>query len=104
MILSGGEKILPITVENTLSNMAEIEAVAILGTSHDRLGETVTAAIVRMDKSLIEADIDAFCESREALASYEKPRRIVFVESFPRTGSQKIDKVTLAGQLEGEFE
>ena len=104
MILSGGEKVSPSAVENALSDMAGIEAVAVLGMVHDRLGETVTAALIRTDESLTAADVETFCESRGDIAGYEKPRRIAFVESLPRTGSQKIDKVALADQLEGEFE
>jgi non-ribosomal peptide synthetase component E (peptide arylation enzyme) len=31
---------------------------------------------------------------------YEKPRRVAFVDSFPRTGSQKVDKAALSAELE----
>ncbi len=102
MILSGGEKVAPSTVENVLSGMDGVDEVAVFGTPHDRLGETVTAAIV--GDGLESEDVEAFCASREDLAGYERPRRIVFTESFPRTGSQKIDKVALAEQVDGQFD
>lgn len=101
IIHSGGEKVSPATVENVVQELDGVEAVAVLGTPDDRLGEAVTAAVVRADGSLTEADVEAHCEASEKLAGYEKPRRIAFVESFPRTGSQKIDKVALADRLEG---
>ncbi|PSP90131.1 hypothetical protein BRC90_02460 [Halobacteriales archaeon QS_4_69_34] len=103
MILSGGEKVSPSAVENALADIDGVETVAVLGTPHDRLGEAVTAAVVRADESLAAADVEAFCESRADLAGYEKPRRVVFVESLPRTGSQKVDKGALAERLDGAF-
>lgn len=102
MILTGGEKVAPSTVENALSGMEGIEEVAVFGTPHDRLGETVTAAIV--GDGLDSEDVESFGESREDLAGYERPRRVVFMESFPRTGSQKIDKVALAERVSEEFD
>ncbi|HET7323752.1 MAG TPA: class I adenylate-forming enzyme family protein, partial [Halococcus sp.] len=101
MILTGGEKVAPSTVENVLSGMEGIEEIAVFGSAHERLGETVTAAIV--GDGLEQRDVEAFCQSRADLAGYERPRRVVFVESFPRTGSQKIDKVALAEQVGEEF-
>lgn len=98
IIHSGGEKVPPSRVENVLQDMDSVEAVAVFGTEHERWGETVTAAIV--GDGLTEADVEAFCESREDLPGYMKPRRVVFVDEFPRTGSQKIDKVALASQVE----
>lgn len=86
MILSGGEKVAPSTVKNVLSGMDGVEEVAVFGTPHERLGETVTAAIVG-DRTT--EDIEAFCESREDLAGYERPRRVTFVGSFPRPAARK---------------
>ena len=99
IIHSGGEKVSPATVEDVLQELDTIEAVAVFGTPDDRLGETVTAAIVRADESLTEADVERYCDESEALAGYEKPRRVVFVDAFPRTGSQKIDKVALEASV-----
>ncbi|MFC6766813.1 class I adenylate-forming enzyme family protein [Natrinema soli] len=98
IIHSGGEKVPPSKVENVLQDMPNVEAVAVFGTDHDRWGEAVTAAIIGDD--ITEEEVEAFCESREDLPGYMKPRRIVFVDEFPRTGSQKIDKVALADQVE----
>jgi len=62
-------------------------------------GEDVTAAVVG-DDSLTADDVRDFSEEYPGLAGYEKPRRIEFVDSFPRTGSQKVDKAALADDLE----
>jgi long-chain acyl-CoA synthetase len=99
IVLSGGEKVAPSRVESVLVEMDGVEATAVFGTPHDRLGEAVTAAIVG-DDSLAAEEVEAFCEDHDGLASYEKPRRIHFVDSFPRTGSQKVDKAALTDDLE----
>jgi acyl-CoA synthetase (AMP-forming)/AMP-acid ligase II len=98
VILSGGEKVAPSRVESVLAEMDEIDAAAVFGSPHDRLGEAVTAAIIG-DDSLSADDVEAFCEDHHGLAGYEKPRRIHFVDSFPRTGSQKVDRAALAEEL-----
>jgi len=98
IIHSGGEKVPPSKVEDVLQDLSGVEAVAVFGTDHDRLGEAVTAAIV--GPTLTEEDVHQFSESRTDLPGYMKPRRIVFVDEFPRTGSQKIDKVALAEHVE----
>jgi acyl-CoA synthetase (AMP-forming)/AMP-acid ligase II len=82
-----------------LAEMDGIEAAAVFGTPHDRLGEAVTAAVIT-EGSVTEAEVETFCDDHDALAGYEKPRRVLFVESFSRTGSQKIDKTQLAADLD----
>lgn len=99
IVLSGGEKVPPSRVEDVIAEMDGVDDVAVFGTPDDRLGEAVTAAIIG-DNRLTESDIEAFCEAHAGLAGYEKPRRVHFVDSFPRTGSQKIDKATLAEQVQ----
>lgn len=47
------------------------------------------------DDSLTAEAVEAFCDDHGGLVDYEKPRRVHFVESFPRTGSQKVDKTAL---------
>jgi acyl-CoA synthetase (AMP-forming)/AMP-acid ligase II len=100
IVHSGGEKVPPSRVEDVLQDMEGVEAVAVFGTDHERWGEAVTAAIVPADEDLTEADVEAFCDAREDLPGYMKPRRVVLVDEFPRTGSQKIDKVALAERVD----
>ncbi len=104
MILSGGEKVPARKVEDILVKMSEIEDVAVVGTKHDRYGETVTAAVIRADENLTEEDVYEFCKDREDLASYMKPRRVFFVEEFPKTGSMKVDKVELTERIKKKME
>ena len=94
IVLSGGEKVAPSRVEGVLAELDGVEDAAVFGTPDDRLGEAVAAAIVG-DGSLTADDVRAFCDDHGGLAGYEKPRRVHFVESFPRTGSQKVDRAAL---------
>ena len=98
IILSGGEKVAPSRVEEVIAEMEGVKDAAVFGTPDDRLGEKVTAAVIG-DGSLTAEEVEAFCDDHEALAGYEKPRRVHLVDSFPRTGSQKIDKTELVDEL-----
>lgn len=102
MIISGGENVAPSEVENALQDHPGIEAVAVFGTPHERWGEAVTAAIVPAASDLDEADVLDWWDDEAGLAGYKRPRRIEFVDEFPRTATQKIDKVTLAEQVTGD--
>jgi long-chain acyl-CoA synthetase len=98
IILSGGEKVAPSRVEEVIAEMDGVNDVAVFGTPDDRLGEKVTAAVIG-DDALTADEVEGFCDEHDALAGYEKPRRVHLVDSFPRTGSQKIDKTALVDEL-----
>jgi long-chain acyl-CoA synthetase len=102
MILSGGENVAPSEVENALQEHPDIEAVAVFGTPHERWGEAVTAAVVRADPELTADGIEDWWAEHAGLAGYKRPRRVEFVEAFPRTATQKVDKVALKEQVTGE--
>jgi len=99
MIISGGENVAPSEVENALQEHPSVEAVAVFGAPHERWGEVVTAAIVASDPDLTDDDIEDWWNEHAGLAGYKRPRRVEFVEEFPRTATQKVDKVTLKEQL-----
>ena len=102
MIISGGENVAPSEVENALQEHPNIEAVAVFGTPHERWGEAVTAAVVPTESDLTAEDIEEWWDDHAGLAGYKRPRRVEFVEAFPRTATQKIDKVTLKEQVAGD--
>ena len=91
MILSGGENVYSTEVENALySHPAVLEAAA-FGVPDARWGEAVRAAVVlRPDARATAAELIAHC--RECLAGYKAPKRIVFMDALPKTGSGKIAK------------
>jgi malonyl-CoA/methylmalonyl-CoA synthetase len=75
-----------------------VAEVAVLGRPDSEMGEQVVAFIVpHADQTPSNTDIVAFC--REHLASYKKPRQILFVEALPRNALGKVQKHVLAMQL-----
>ncbi len=101
LIISGGYNIYPREVEDVLVEHPAISEVAVLGAPDADLGEQVVAVIVPKEGQMPEAaEIIAFC--RERLASYKKPRQVVFVDSLPRNALGKVQKHLLAKRLKNE--
>ncbi len=96
MIISGGENIYPIEVENVLMEHPSIAEVAVIGVPHARWGETTKAVIALIPDALLEAndataeEIIDFCRAR--LARYKCPSSIDFVAALPRNASGKVLK------------
>lgn len=100
MIISGGENIYPAEIESVLAEHPMIREVAVVGVSHEVLGETPCAVVVAREGSeLSEADVVAYC--REKLAGYKRPRVVTFVEELPRNANGKIRKDALRIRLWG---
>src|SRR5699024_11712010 len=88
MIRSGGENIYPVEVEDVLIRYDGIQDVAVVGIPDPKYIESVCAIIVpKSDIALTEAEILDFIKGK--LASYKKPRKIVFMDELPRTASGK---------------
>jgi fatty-acyl-CoA synthase len=97
MIIRGGENIYPREIEAVLYEHPAVADVAVVGVPDDRWGEQVTAFVrLRENTAATTADLSAF--AREHLAAYKTPRTWVFVESFPLTGSGKVQKFILREQ------
>lgn len=97
LIITGGYNVYPREVEDVLEQYTGVSEAAVLGLPDPEFGERVVAAIVRSDPELTEADVVAFC--RDHLASYKKPRQIVFVPALPRNALGKIQKHILSRSL-----
>ncbi|NLB28742.1 MAG: acyl--CoA ligase [Clostridiales bacterium] len=92
VIISGGENIYPVQIENFLSKHTDIKDVAVIGVPDTRLGE-ISAAIIELKPGceLSEASIMDFCHE---LPRYKRPRKIIFAE-VPRNPTGKIEKPKL---------
>jgi fatty-acyl-CoA synthase len=94
MIVSGGENVYPIEVEEALSQHPAVAEVAVIGVPDDQWGESVKAIVVlRPGQQATGAQIIAF--TRAHLAHYKCPRTVDIVEALPRTPSGKVLKRTL---------
>lgn len=94
LIVSGGANVYPSEVEDCISAIPGVREVAVVGAQHHRWGQTVVAAVVRAEGSAVNAD-DVVEHCRIHLAGYKKPTRVVFVDSLPRTASQKISRASV---------
>ena len=92
MIVSGGENIYPREVEEILYRCPGVQEASVVGLPDVRWGAVVTAFVVRSDPALDVAAIDAFCRHCHDLASFKRPRRIVFVDLLPTNPSGKVLK------------
>jgi acyl-coenzyme A synthetase/AMP-(fatty) acid ligase len=98
IVKSGGENVSSIRVEAVLQQHPAIMRAAVIGMPDDRWGEAVTACVIpAADATVDEAAIIAF--SRERLAGFETPKRIVVVDEFPTTVGGKILKYKLRAAL-----
>jgi fatty-acyl-CoA synthase len=100
IIISGGENISSIEVEDVLYKHPAVAACAVVARPDDRWGETPTAFIELKPGAQAPTadDIIAFC--RERLARYKCPRHVVFGE-VPKTSTGKIQKYVLRERAKG---
>lgn len=92
VIISGGENIYPVQIEDFLRTNDAILDVAVIGLPDQRLGE-IAAAIISLKPGIIctEEEIQEFCKK---LPRYKRPRRIIFAD-VPRNATGKIEKPKL---------
>ncbi len=90
MVSVSGYKVWPAEVEALLYRHPEVKECCVIAAPDAHSGEQVTALVVRRQGSgLTEAALIAW--ARQAMAVYKAPRRVAFVESLPRSASNKID-------------
>jgi acyl-CoA synthetase (AMP-forming)/AMP-acid ligase II len=98
VIITGGENIFPVEIENYLMTHEAVLDAAVIGVPDARLGEVAAAVIsVKPGKNLGAEAVQAFCEG---LARYQRPRRIFF-DAVPRNPTGKIEKPKLRRKYAG---
>lgn len=92
VIVSGGENIYPVQIEDFLRRYDKIKDVAVIGLSDRRLGEKTAAIIETKDgMTCTKEEIEEFCLE---LPRYKRPKEIIFAE-IPRNATGKIEKPRL---------
>jgi acyl-CoA synthetase (AMP-forming)/AMP-acid ligase II len=98
VIITGGENIYPVEIEDFLQTHPQIQDVAVIGLPSLRLGEIATAVIqVKPGQKLTAEEVNEYCRE---LARFKRPRRIMF-EDVPRNPTGKIEKPMLRKQHSG---
>ncbi|RPJ37231.1 MAG: hypothetical protein EHM27_13755 [Deltaproteobacteria bacterium] len=99
MIISGGENIYPRELEEVLYRHPQIQDAAVVGIPDPLWGESVRAFVVLRKGAVLRAEeVVEYCKAH--LASYKKPRSVVFVGFLPRNPSGKVLKNVLRNQGE----
>lgn len=94
MIVSGGENVFPIEVENLLADHPDIYEVAVIGVPDDEFGQRLKAFVVaKPGRTLAEEAVKEHV--RANLARYKVPREVVFLDELPRNPTGKVLKRVL---------
>lgn len=92
VIISGGENLYPVQIEDFLASCPKVHDVAVIGLPDPRLGEIAAAVIqVKAGMTCTEEEINQFCAD---LPRYKRPRKIIFA-NVPRNPTGKIEKPKL---------
>ncbi len=103
MIKTGGENVASCIVESVLLSFPGILQAAVFAVPHPRWGEAVCSAVqLTPGEELDEESIIQHCQ--QSLAGFQIPKRIFKVDSFPQTGTGKIQKAELRKQYASTFE
>ena len=92
VIISGGENLYPVEIEDFLNTNTKIKDVAVIGLPDERLGE-IAAAVIEFKEGMeaTEEEITEFCK---ALPRYKRPKKLIFAK-VPRNPTGKIEKPVL---------
>jgi acyl-CoA synthetase (AMP-forming)/AMP-acid ligase II len=97
VIVSGGENVAPVEVEEVLRSHAAVIDAAVYGRPDPEWGEAVVAAVVARDGTRVDpSELRAHCAQR--LARFKVPKSIEVVDNLPRTPSGKLRRRALAGR------
>jgi len=104
MVISGGENIYPAEIENLLVTLPGVAECAVVGLPDARWGEVPVAAIVRSaDTTGQGLSAEAVLDHLQArIARFKLPRRVVFVDSLPKSALGKVQKPVLQAALQGD--
>jgi fatty-acyl-CoA synthase len=95
MVISGGEKLFPVEVEEVLAGHPAVAEVAVIGVPDEQFGQRLRAFVVtRSGESASEEDLRTFLKDR--VARFKVPRDFVFVPQLPRNAIGKVLKRNLS--------
>jgi len=91
MIVSGGENVYPLEVEQTLNEHADVVEAAVIGVDDQQFGQRLEAYVVLRDDAAATTD-DLKKHVKAHLAGYKVPRRVVVLDDLPRNDTGKVLK------------
>jgi long-chain acyl-CoA synthetase len=98
MVIVGGYNVYPREVDEVLFKHPKIREAATVGKPDKRYGEVLVAfVVVATGQTLTEDEFFAYC--KEEMVKYKRPVEVRFVESLPKTGTNKINRIALRAML-----
>lgn len=91
MIISGGENVYSVEVEQALSSHPAVLECAVFGVPHEQWGEAVTAAVV-LKENTVATEAEIIAHIGEQVSKYKVPKVVEFLEALPKSGAGKILK------------
>jgi fatty-acyl-CoA synthase len=101
MIISGGQNVFAVEVEDVLMAHEGVLDCAVIGLPDEKWGELVTAVIVKNPKTEVTAD-EIIEYTREKIAHFKAPKRVIFTDNIPRTVTGKATKYVLVEKYSKE--
>lgn len=99
MVRTAGENVSTFEVECVLDKHPAVRECAVFGVKHNHFNELIVAAVsLHSGTAVSEEELIAYC--KEHMASYKKPRKVVFLPAIPRTSVGKPDKKKLRQEFE----
>jgi acyl-CoA synthetase (AMP-forming)/AMP-acid ligase II len=94
VIITGGENVSSIEVEDCVFSHPAVAEVAVIGVPDEKWGETVKALVVLVDGAKVdEAEVIGHCKAR--MAGFKAPTSVEFRDEIPRTATGKVQKFAL---------
>jgi fatty-acyl-CoA synthase len=101
MIISGGQNVFAVEVEEIIVSHEAVAQCAVIGLPHETWGEMVTAVVVKWPG--VEVTEDEIVEySRDNIAHFKAPKKVIFVDSLPMTPTGKVTKYVLVEKYSNE--
>ncbi len=89
MIISSGENIHPVQIEEILNEHEKVKESIVIGMHDELRGEAVVAYVIKASPDLIAKELTEFCNNHPMLAKYKRPRYYRFVDELPFTATGK---------------
>ncbi|MDB5085421.1 MAG: AMP-dependent synthetase and ligase [Bacilli bacterium] len=109
MIVSSGENIHPVQVEEILNQHPKVKESVVVGVSDALRGEAIVAYVIKADSSLTAKELSKYCSGHPMLANYKRPRFYRFIDELPYTATGKkkhfeVKEMAIEDQKQGLFE
>jgi malonyl-CoA/methylmalonyl-CoA synthetase len=104
LIISGGFNVYPKEVEDVLNELNGVAESAVIGVPHPDFGEAVVAVVVPSNPAAPPDETTVVAATRETLAAYKRPKRVLTIDALPRNTMGKVQKSELRQRHRGLFD